>query len=52
VKTLVAISFGGVSRYIIVASPAMLERRGIEDQVRAVELLVCNSDSITFAAID
>jgi hypothetical protein len=38
VKIVVAISFGGVSRYIIVPSPAMLERRSIENQVRAVEL--------------
>jgi hypothetical protein len=52
VKIVVAISIGGVSRYIIVTSPAMLQLRSIEDQVRAGELLVCNSRSITFAAID
>jgi hypothetical protein len=30
----------------------MLERRSMEDQVRAAELLVCNSDSIASAAIN
>jgi hypothetical protein len=30
----------------------IFDRRSIKDQVRVVELLVCNSLSITFAAID
>jgi hypothetical protein len=52
VKIVVAISFGGVSKYIIVTSPATLEWRSKEYQARDAELLVCNSHSITFAAID